>query len=526
MKKIQYIILVIAFFTIAVNAQENQSVILPTYNVKSSMFNSTYADFGPAYGRNKELYFTSERDTGTIANRRYKIKGKYHPYLQLFVKNEHDSIKIVKISGGVNTKFNESTPVVTSDGKTMYFTRNSYIKKDKKSKLLLKIFKTNYTKGSGWDKAVELPFNSNTYSVSHPALSSNNKWLYFASDMPGTHGKSDIFKIAIHENGSFGSPENLGPSINTSESDTFPFVDKNENLYFASNGHPGKGGLDLFISIFDHNFDTVYNLGESINSTADDFAMIFNLEKGTGYFSSNREGGMGDDDIYKLKQLTPLIIPCNGKLSGVIRDDITHDPLPFASVKIVDENNIEIADITADGKGYYSIDIDCNKTKFIATASMEKYNSHTKEVFATKIITNIIEGFDLTLKKIEIGQDLAKELKIKPIYFDLAKWDIREDATVELQKVITYMKRYPDVIIEVRSHSDARGKDSYNLALSDKRAKTTANYISEVGGISVSRIKGKGFGEKQLLNKCDDGVKCSEEEHQFNRRSEFISVQE
>jgi len=491
MKKTEYIILIIAFFIITVNAQENQSVILPTYNVKSLMFNSSYADFGPAYGRNKELYFTSERDTGTIVNRRHKIKGKFRPFLQLYVKNENDSVKTVKISDGINTKFNESTPVVTSDGKTMYFTRNSYIKKDKKSKLLLKIFKTNYTEESGWDKAVELPFNSNTYSVSHPALSPNGKWLYFASDMPGTHGKSDIFKAAIYENGSFGSPENLGPSINTSESDTFPFIDKNENLYFASNGHPGKGGLDLFMSIFDHNFDTVYNLGETINSTADDFAMIFDLEKETGYFSSNREGGMGDDDIYELKQLTPLIIPCNGKLSGIIRDDITHDPLPFASIKIVDENNIEIANINADEKGYYSTDIDCNKTKFIATASMEKYSPHTKEVFATKIISNIVEGFDLTLKKIEIGQDLAKELKIKPIYFDLAKWDIRQDATVELQKVITYMKRYPNINIEVRSHSDARGKDSYNLKLSDKRAKATANYISEVGGIDVFRIKGK-----------------------------------
>ena len=513
--------------TVAQNTK--QDVILPTFQTKLADFNSNVADFGPSFGPDKSIYFASERDTGSYANRRHIIDGKMRPFLQIFHKKDGDSIRPVMWGSPINKRFHESTPVFSPDGESMYFTRNNFNKgktnKSKNGRILLKIFKSKLQDDKTWGVPEEVSFNSNEYSVGHPAISPDGKWMYFASNMPGTLGKSDIYKVKINEDGSFGTPENMGSTINTSESDSFPAVDKEGNLYFASNGHKGEGGLDLFLSVFETKFNAVYNLGSTINTSSDDFAMIIDTNDGTGYFSSNREGGLGDDDIYELTQLTPLIIPCNGTLSGMIRDDITFEPLPNATVVIVDEDGKEIAMVTSDEAGYYNVDIDCNKEKFIATARKDKYLPKSKEVSPTRIVPNIMEGFDLTLTKIEVGEDLAKELNIKPIYFDINKSVIREDATLELNKVIEYMKRYPDVNIEIRSHSDSRGGDKYNLVLSDKRAKASAKYISEVGGIDPSRISGKGYGETQLLNKCDDGVKCSEDEHQLNRRSEFISVQ-
>ncbi len=520
MKKIVYIILILSGFTAF--SQER-------FSVKLADFNSKVSDFGAVYTPTGDLIFASERDSGTVVNRRHKIQGKLRPYLQLFTVSKGNVSKISKLNNVVNKKYHESTVAITNDGKTMYFTRNNYFqrkfKKDSNNINLLKIFKVTKVGDGSWGEVEELPFNDDEYSVAHPALNADNTRLYFASDMPGSIGKSDIWYVTINKNGSYSNPVNLRSPINTVGADTFPFIAKNDDLYFSSNTHLGKGGLDIFVAKKEENYKKIYNLGSPINTIFDDFSLIFKEEDRTGYFSSNRENGIGDDDIYEFKELTPLIIVCDGVLSGTIKDE--NGAIIFnANIVLTDNNGKEINRTLSDSNGAFSFNIDCKNQSFTVTGSKISFEEDLKTVKATIVEKN--PKADLVLKTIdtgaEIGVDLGKELNLKPIYFDLNKAEIRPDAAIELQKVISYMKEYPKVIVQVRSHTDSRGRDSYNKKLSDKRAKSTAKYIIETGGVSLDRISGKGFGETQLQNKCANRVKCSKEEHQLNRRSEFIVV--
>ena len=518
MKKILHIVIILIGFTTFSQTR---------YNVKLANFNSKVSDFGTAYMPNGDLIFASERDSGVVVNRRHKINGKLRPYLQLFSINNNDVSKINKLDNAVNKKYHESTAAVTNDGKTMYFTRNNYFNKEYKEDSndvnLLKLFKVHKLEDDTWGSVEELPFNSDEYSVAHPTLNADNTRLYFASDMPGTVGKSDLWYVTIKNDGSYSKPINMKSPINTLGADTFPFIAENDDLYFSSDTHSGKGGLDIFVVKKEEDYKQVHNLGFPINTVSDDFSLIFNEQSKTGYFSSNRENGVGDDDIYEFKEITPLEVVCKGNISGTAKDN-TGEILGNATVVLIDSTGKEISRMQSNTNGEYSFVIDCENQNYIVTGTKETYEKDVKEVEVTTKEKNLTAT--LVLKKIEavVEVELAKELKLKPIYFDLDKAKIRPDAALELQKVIWYMKEYPNEVVEVRSHTDSRGSDSYNLSLSDRRAKSTAKYIMEVGGISSDRISGKGFGETQLQNKCMNGVKCSIEEHQLNRRSIFIVV--
>jgi outer membrane protein OmpA-like peptidoglycan-associated protein len=490
------------------------------YTLGTININSEYSDFSPSFFNN-QIVFTSARKEGAIYSKIHSWTKQNFTDLYVATKNADGSFSTVEnFSKEINTKFNESSPVFTKDGKTMYFTRNNFNDgkkgKDDEKTMLLKIYKASLVDGK-WTNITELPFNSDNYQVAHPALSPDEKTLYFASDMPGGLGGSDLYKVSIKEDGTFGNPENLGNIINTPARESFPFVGHDNTLYFASDGHLGLGGLDVFeTKLTNGSYSKPQNLGKPINSSMDDFGFIVN-DKNVGYLSSNREGGNGFDDIYSFTV-------CSQKIHGVITDLKTKEILPNAKVELYDEQMKKLSEVFADDKGHYSFTADCNH-KYTVRASKEEYESNEKMVTTAKETgeTKVDIALERTVFPIDEGTDLAKIFDISMIYFDLDKWNIRPDAAKDLQKIIEVMQQYPNMTVDIRSHTDSRQTHKYNELLSDRRAKSTLEFMVK-NGIDRNRLTAKGYGETQLVNGCSDGVTCSEEEHQKNRRSEFIIV--
>lgn len=495
------------------------------YTVKPFGYNSKYSDFAASYYE-KGLIFASDRDTGNLA--RYRHTWNSRDFLDLY-KVDVDSVssgRAVKLEGDVNTRLHESTSVVTKDGLMMYFTRNNFMdgkkRKDEEGITRLKIYSAENINGI-WTNITELPFNSDSYSVAHPMLSPDEKRLYFVSDMPGSLGESDIFMTEIIGDGTYGPIVNLGKNINTMGRETFPFITKDGVLYFSSDGHQGLGGLDIFATkiAFDEYDQPVVNVGRPINGPNDDFSFIYNTEDKSGYFSSNREGGMGDDDIYHFVENDPLVLDCIQEVTGTVRDRISNEVLAGATVVVIDEENREVSSTITDSNGNYILQLDCSKGNFVR-ASRDGYVPAEEYLNKSNGKPRII---DFYLERDVItggfGDDLAKLLQLSTIYFDLNKYNIRPDAEIEIQKVIVAMEKYPSLKIKVNSHTDSRGNDAYNLWLSQRRAESTVNYMISKG-ISADRLQGEGFGETRLVNECFNGVSCSNDQHQLNRRSEFI----
>lgn len=495
------------------------------YDVEDAGINSKYSDYGSAIYLDK-VVFTSSRDTGSLAQRKHKWTNQY--FTNLYSADLSDGMTlgaVKKFDKAINTRFHESTPAFTKDGKTMFFTRNNYIDGEKgksESKVtLVKIYQASLENGK-WDNVKEVPFNSNNYSTAHPALSSDEKTLYFASDMPGTLGQSDLYKVKINEDGSFGSPENLGNTINTEGRETFPSVTDENEIYFASDGHPGLGGLDIFVSKInpDGTFGKVQNIGEKANSNKDDFAYLIDTKTRRGFFTSNRDGGQGYDDIYKFLETKRLL--CEQELYGEITDLETSVILPGAKISLFDSRFNLVSVTNSDEKGNYSFNVECGKTYNVRA---EKTEYTTKEQKVTvddkRGKTHLPIALEKATCKVAIGDDLGKCFGIKMIYFDLDKYDIRREAALDLEKILDVLSQNPTMKLDIRSHTDSRQTFKYNEILSEKRAKSTINWLVK-NGVDPSRLTGRGYGETQLVNQCADGVKCSEEEHQLNRRSEFI----
>ena len=500
------------------------------YEVEQVFFNSGMEDFAPSfYG--ERVVFSSNREESTGD---YIHDWNNQPFLDLFiVDNPKDSNpSVTKFDKEMNTPYHESTSAFTKNGDVIYFTRNNYtkkkkIKRDSKGTAKLKLYRS-YKSSEGWSIPEELPFNSNEYSTAHPALSPDESTLYFASDRPGTKGLSDLWKVAINPDGSFGEPINLGDQINTEGRETFPFISAQNKLFFASDGHTGLGGLDVFISQLkkDGTQGDAFNIGKPVNSGADDFGLILNENKGEGYFSSSRSTGKGNDDIYSFTRKEKLITNCTQNITGITRDVKTDVILPQSTVELRNIANEVVATVQSDSAGRYSFpDVDCNSS-YIVRANNENYEP-AEAVITTGSVLGAVISRDPYLKPplaVEIGDDLAKTLELNPIYFDYDKFNIRRDAALELEKIIAVMKEYPNLKIDVRSHTDSRAPDGYNMTLSQNRNLSTIRYIINKGGISTSRLTGRGYGETQLTNACGNGIECNEAEHQLNRRSEFIVI--
>jgi hypothetical protein len=433
-------------------------------------------------------------------------------------------------SSSVNTQFNESTPVFTKDGNTMYFTRNNYVNKklgsDIENTILLKILRANKDKNGNWGDIVEVPFDSDQYNVAHPTLSPDEKYLYFASDMPGSFGNSDIFRVEILGDNQYGTPENLGNIINTAGRESFPYISKDNVLYYSSDGIPGLGGLDIFAVKFNADGSTSkpVNIGMPGNSANDDFCFVFNSDSKIGFLTSNRPGGKGKDDIYSFHEDKPLLFSCQKNIKGIVKDAKTKAIIANAKVILSDKVMKEVSTDQSKTDGTFTFEkVNCNDSHYYLRGEKEKYE--TAEVNVTVGKDEVVYEILLNPREVAIkkGMDLAKVFEIKEIKFDYNKANIRPDAAVELTKIVELMREYPKMKIDIRSHTDSRGTDSYNLKLSDRRAKATLEWIVKQG-IDRNRLKAKAYGETRLVNGCSNGVPCTEEEHQENRRSEFIVV--
>ncbi|MEO5788437.1 OmpA family protein [Gelidibacter sp.] len=485
-------------------------------------FNTEFSDFG-GYMANGILYFASARDV--------KLKKRYgwndEPFLDIYQvivkdndgKKEYSDVDFIN-SSKINTPYHEASVAITNDGQTMYFTRDNVDRRnkldyDRKGTSHLKLYKATLD-NEKWTNVVELPFNDKYFSNGHPALSPDNKKLYFVSDREGGFGQTDIYEVDILENGKYSEPRNLGPKVNTEGREMFPFVAKDNTLYFSSDGYLNLGLLDIYKTniLLDANAEP-QNLGAPYNSSYDDFAFYMNDGSKTGYLSSNRPGGKGNDDIYAFNAE-----PCKQLIQGIARNIKNSEPLANVEVKLINKSGKIVATVTTSDTGAFEFNADCDKT-YTVLGSKKDYKDALKEV-ATNFEDGKINNADLYLTPLID----ANQIVINPIFFDFDKWNIRTDAEYELEHIVDVMREHPEMVIKIESHTDSRGSDSYNMKLSDRRAKSTRDYILS-RGIAKDRIESAiGYGETQLLNKCSNGVKCTAEEHQLNRRSYFYILKD
>lgn len=503
----------LAFFK-SINKENDRPYIVHNLNI-----NTKGSDFGAAYFGDK-VVFSSTRNNGEL------YEWNNQPYLDFYqseLDTNGDLLNVTPFSSAINTKMHESNAVITKDGKTMYFTRNNFNKgkkgKDSKKVTHLKIYRSELVNNE-WTNITELPFNSDNYSTEHPALSPDGKQLFFASDMPGSIGSFDLFVVDINNDGSYSSPKNLGNTVNTEHREQFPFISSDNSLYFASNGHFGLGGLDIFkCSMRSGNFSTPKNLSDKINSNLDDFAFIIDEVTETGYFSSNRNGGKGDDDIYRFTRVKKYYV------KGLVQDKNSLELLPGSLVTLFDSNNNSIGDMIVGADASYSLEIENNKNYKIR--GTRKLFSPYDVDFSTDNSGNINKNILLVLESYKDAEKRIVEengkiqIKIEPIYFDFNKWNIREDAALELENITSILAKYPKMVIEIGAHTDCRGSEEYNLNLSHKRAKSVREYLVSQG-IPDENVKSVGYGEMQPLNKCIKEGICKEEEYDINRRCEFV----
>ncbi len=500
-----------------------------SYQIRNVSVNTPGSEMGPAFY--KDQFIFSSTSIGTKSGATYKWNEL--PYLDLY------SAKTNTASGDISapqpfapklkTSYHDGPVSFDQKNDIIYFTRNSFVKgktsKSSEGIVNLKIF-LGKLENEDWKLTGGFRYNSDEYSVGHPSVDRNGTILYFASDMPGGYGKSDIY-FSVLSNGQWSQPFNLGPKVNTEGNEFFPFISNDGVLYFSSNGHGGLGGLDIYFSVPEQGvFNSIENMGYPVNSSKDDFGMALDSTGMKGYLSSNRLGGKGNDDLYFLKIMrVPVII------RGVVKDRDTKDVLPDATVTVIDENGKTILTSITRTDGQFEFEVNkgqhyiVNVTKEFYIESEKDFATMTlrpnDEVFSEIFLEQKIEELDNTPAPINMEEEDGKALQvieIEYINYELDKADIAGGAAASLDKLIALLKEFPDLEIRIESHTDARGSDEYNLLLSKKRAKAAFDYaISK--GIDPNRMLYQGYGETKLLNNCGNGVQCSEEQHEVNRRS-------
>jgi outer membrane protein OmpA-like peptidoglycan-associated protein len=578
--------------------------------------NTEQQDFGTAYFKDK-IVFASTRQPVQMIKKEWNWNEL--PFLDIYVAEIDSNLQFSsyeKFNKDINKKYHEGPATFNEKGDFMAFTRNNYLGKSKEGVIKLQLYTSEF-KDNKWQKPVSMSFNSNEYSVGHASLTQSGDTMYFASDMPGGIGGVDIYRIYRKNDGGWSNPENLGNRINTEGNEMFPFIHPEGMLFFASDGLLGLGGLDVFVSkVSANSFSEPENVGVPVNSNYDDFAFILDKKQESGYFSSNRPEGKGDDDIYNFLLLKPFRF---GKLIRGTAMQPDSSVLSEVLVNLYDDKKNVIGTITTAENGKYEFEAEQDKNysldgvKNLYSGGKNTADTHTDEYvviadlflqkkpqfslyclvsdektgkpldsvkitmsnnmdktvdliltpetgdfyrnlegkklndslsykvtaerkgYLTKIQNynqklyregqyNIHEVLNFKMDPVEEGSDLSKIVDVKPIYFDLGKHNIRPDAAKELDKIVKVMNENPDLEIELGSHTDCRGTATANMALSDRRAKSSAAYI-QARISNPKRIYGKGYGESKLINHCEcEGnrkVPCTEEEHQQNRRTEF-----
>lgn len=512
-------ILIVINITLS-NAQIKRadSIKAAEYILKDLKINTKYQDFGTTYmGKNKIVFSSSRKKPGI--NKVWKKNNQ--PFLDLYIGDVTESGEINDVkpfSSDVNSKFHDAFVAFSPNLKEVYFTSNSYIRRKIKSPRL-KIYKATVAKNGEWRHFVSLPFNDYSYDTGHPFLNADGTKLYFISNMPGTLGDTDIFVVDIQE-GHYGKVVNLGPTINSPYKEFSPYID-GDIIYFSSNRPGGYGGYDIYMTKLDGSLDKPINLGEPINSKGDDFSFVIDNKKLHGYFSSNRAGGEGDDDIYLFEQKTTIPI-CDQTIAGVVKDKTTGLPITNAYVALVDNNGNQIRKETTLADGEFFFNLDCGQDYSIEVTKDGYFSTNSQ--LETSHVNGLKNDMTIFIDEIEFVTRNGKEmLNVKSIHFELNKADIKEESIQELDKVIRLMKKYPNLEIEFGAHTDSRGGDEYNLDLTGRRAKATVDYLVSKG-VDFMRITGKGYGETELLNKCANGVKCTDLEHSINKRTEFVVI--
>lgn len=478
----------------------------------SRMNHSQFSDFGGVLTEDNTLYFASARDES-----KKKYGWNNQPFLNVYATTyvaDEEKFKDTKPVNELNTKYHDGPVTITKDGQTMFFATESFrggkYEKDKKNRLKkgkLSVYRAKYD-GKKWKNIEAVPFNSPNYMVSNPAVTPDGKTLYFASDMPGTVGDMDIWRVDLNEDGTYGTPENLGTIVNTEGRESFPFVSEDGKLIFASDAHKGFGGMDLYMFDLTDQNAKVRNIGDPINTAKDDFHLSYYPEKEIGFLSTNR---VGRDDIYKVRPVcvTEMVITVKDVKTGAILKD--------AQVAILDYDQNIIETRFTDSYGIVRYDTDCNKV-FALQVTAEGYES--KDVELQKW-GNGKYPVDVELRPIEMIV-IDDKIVLGDIYFEFDKSNITQQGAFELNKLVQILQRNPGMKIKIESHTDNRGNDAYNLRLSDQRAQSTKQYLVSKG-INAVRLEARGYGESQP--KVDCGENCTDEQHAINRRSEFIITQ-
>jgi outer membrane protein OmpA-like peptidoglycan-associated protein/tetratricopeptide (TPR) repeat protein len=480
------------------------------FNVNGSDISSDKSDFGAVLHDDK-VYFASARNGA-----RKTDSWTEEPFLDIYKAdyNADGTVTNATKVSDLNSKWNDGPITISADGNTAYFASESFKEKiatpkDKKANAKFsQVFLFKATKnGDKWGEITSLPFNSKEFSNANPCLSRDGKTLYFSSNRPGSIGGNDVWKVDVNTDGTYGEPQNLGTKVNTEGNESFPFIaDDNKTLYFASAGRQGFGGLDVYQIDLSSGGEAT-NLGKPVNTEKDDFAFTFNSAKGAGFLSSNRNG---KDDIFGVSPV------CGVDVQTIVTDAKTGAILANASVSILDDKKNVIATEMSNAKGEVNYRVECDKP-YVIQASKDGYEGNTFAVAKSKGPKAKVEA---ALQPIDVIVT-ETEIVLKPIYFEFNKSNITQEGAFELDKLVQVMKNNDKMVIIAKSHTDNRGSDNYNLKLSERRAKSTVQYIVSKG-IDPSRISGKGMGE--LEPKVDCGEKCTEEEHAQNRRSEFLIV--
>lgn len=575
------------------------------YSLTALSINSEENDFSPCFYEGGILFASGRKLEAGISHTYSWDNSAFLDIYYAEVDGE-DYSEPEPFNGSINSRFHEGPLTINEEEDKIIFTRNNYFhahatkSEDKVTKMgLFYSEKTHDAKhGHGWHHVKPLSFNNTEYSVQHPTATGGFDTLYFASDMPGGYGGYDIY-VSYFKSGQWSKPKNLGKPVNSRGNDVFHFIANNGTLYFSSDGHGGMGGLDIYEAVTtDDGTYEIRDMSYPINSIKDDFGVIFANDMMSGYLSSNRTGGLGNDDIYQFfidavtlsvttYELTKGDDPSNKKI------------LPFTEVIVLNEAGEEVFRGNSDSTGFVSVRLPKGKYKVIG--NQEEFNSDEEEVDLTEgsksvdlILTKgalsislyvkdsktllplagaIVQVLDLTTGKeirlvadstgyvyyegtaetkyvikgnkanylsrgwnIETGtleaplkasKDLLLDpfeanltIDIKNIYFDFDKHNIRPDAAAELETMLSFFKENPNVTVELGAHTDSRGSATYNEALSQRRADACVAYLISKG-VPDDKIKSKGYGEYKLRNECADGVRCSEDDHQLNRRIEF-----
>ncbi|MNJ86421.1 Outer membrane porin F precursor [compost metagenome] len=592
----------------------------PFFSLTNLDLNTGVADFGGYYNAaQNQMYFITARKKRVFVKKEWSWNANRFLDLYSTSVSTDNQLGSPKRVSKVNTKFHEGPLAFSPDGKTVYFTRNNISsgkkRRDGQKIQNLKLYIATLDEAGKWNNEKEFPYNSKDYSIGHPALTSDGKTLYLVSDKPGGMGGADLYKVAVLENGAFGEMTNLGNKINTEGQEMFPFIDAQQRLFFSTDGHPGLGGLDVFVAFLEEGkIGKIHSLGLPVNSQYDDFAFNLSKDLKTGFLSSNREGGKGGDDIYAVQLIRPIAFGVT--IKGTAKDK-KGEIVPHAKIDLKDDKGSIIGTVTADENGAYSFEAEYEKNYALAGSKTDYFdgkntaNTFTNEQVviadvvlekdpglslyalitdkktgkpleevsvylvdnmtnkSKKIVTpasgdfrealfekklNDRGSYNLVLQKdgyfsktvtyntlfdkpgqydihaiLDLGldpevKDLSEMVQINPINFDLNKYVIRPDAAKELDKIVDVMNKYPNMVVELGSHTDCRASKAYNMKLSDNRAKASAEYIKKKI-TNPARIYGKGYGESRLLNgcECEGNVKsdCPEEEHEKNRRTEF-----